>query len=213
MNKNLPTKRIRMWQETIVELAFDFPFLLHGLLGLASLHKAASDARADLKKLLVEADSHISSALATYRKNLEEPSLQAAVPMFLLSSLLVTYNLAGAQLDEPDDPIACIDHCFRLLAGVKFVIHPFWNQLKDTEIFNLMADTAMSSQIDPKPQDNNIGEILRLKDLVMDLEPVEKESCAKAIDELNKTFIRASKCSPDENEHSVMVWSSHTHCD
>lgn len=86
--------------------------------GLSAIHQTVTEPLLDRRKLLLLADSHISDALQIYRKILVEPSLETALPAFLLSSLLVSYTLASAQIEEPVHPLDSIHHCFRLFQGV-----------------------------------------------------------------------------------------------
>lgn len=62
--------------------------------------------------------------------------------MFMTSTVLFTYKLGSAQLEKPEDPIDGIHHCFRLLAGIKIVVMPFFLQIKDTSVFSHMVDLA-----------------------------------------------------------------------
>ncbi|KAF2659587.1 hypothetical protein K491DRAFT_702202 [Lophiostoma macrostomum CBS 122681] len=199
-------QKYEMWQGSIVDLSFDHPFVLHGLLGMAALHKAGAGNLTDRAALAVEADHHISVALGIYRKKLEHPILEEALPMFILSSILVNYNFGSANLQEPEHPLSAVEHCFRLLRGVRVVIHPHWQQLRETETFLLMAGPAMNPATEPGPHDAEIWEVRQLKQLTADQDPLDGEACAEAIDELHRAFVRTRKCSQkDDNEYAVMM--------
>jgi hypothetical protein len=187
-----PDDQRNLWRERIVEISFEHPFLLHGILALAAVHKAMLDPQSDhMKTLLLQAaDSHVSNALETYRKHLEEPTLETCLPMFLLASAFVTYNMASAQLQEPEDPISAIDHCFRLLQGVKVVIEPHWETLSNNEIFKLMSYSAMHSGKDSSPNEGELPEIPRLNELAANADVEDRESCVKAVEDLHNIFIR-----------------------
>ncbi|KAF2472795.1 uncharacterized protein BDR25DRAFT_324125 [Lindgomyces ingoldianus] len=194
-----------MWQVRFTELGFDHPFLLRGFLALATIHKAVSEPHSDVQSLLHQADSHMSRCLATYRKNLEQPSPETAVPMFLLSTILVIYNMGSGHLEEPESPIDSIYHCFRLLQGVKVVIQPQWETIKESDVFASVAKTIMGFwQSDLDLEDEGFGEILRLKELTDGMESSDRETCLHAIVELHKTFIKVWRCSEDQDEHATM---------
>lgn len=208
-----PAKRSAFWKEEFVELGFEHPFLLRGFLALSAVHQASLLPTKDRQDLLLQADSHISRALDTYRKNLETPKLELALPMFLLSSVLLTYNFGSALLEQPEDPISALHHCFMLLQGIKVVVMPHWDQLKDTVIFEQMTD--LSNQEDLRALDELAGddrpqEILRLNELTeLLLDSQDKEVCAKAIDSLHNIYVRFRHLPPDRDEYSLLfVWSA-----
>jgi hypothetical protein len=127
--------RSRVWAGPLTEIAFNHHFLLHGILAVAAIHNVYSVPGVDRQSLLLQADKHISIALSTYRNLLESPTLETSIPVFALASLLVTYNLASAHIEEPEDPIAAIHHCFMLLQGVKIVILPYWAHIQENPVF------------------------------------------------------------------------------
>jgi hypothetical protein len=200
-------RKYEIWQGSIVDLSFDHPFLLHGLLGMAALHKAGAGDLPDRTALAVQADYHIGIALKIYSKKLESPTLEEALPMFLLSSILVNYQFGSANLQEPANPLNAVEHCFRLLQGIRVVaVMPHWIQLKDNKTFTFLAGPAMDAGTEPGPYDEEIWEVRQLKQLTADQEPPHREICAQAIDELHRVFIRTRKCNHhDDNEYAIMV--------
>ena len=199
-------RKFEMWQGTVIELSFDHPFLLHGILGMSALHKAGGVDEKGRAALAAEADYHFGIALSIYKKKLENPDLEDALPLFLLSSILVNYSFGSANLEEPEHPLDAVEHCFRLLHGTRVVVRPHWEHLKETEIFSFMARPAMNPLTEPGPYDEEVWEVTRLKELTVTLEPARREAYIAAIDELQRAFIRTRKCDKhDDNEHSVMV--------
>ncbi|KAF2259747.1 hypothetical protein CC78DRAFT_591472 [Lojkania enalia] len=166
---------VRIWSIDVCELAFDHPFLLHGLLACAALHKTLEFPQADRAKLLFQADAHMSSSMAVYRHHLEQPSLETALPMFILSSILVTYNLASARIQEPENPIDGIQHCFRLLRGVRIVIGEYWEELKGLPIVVYLLGGITNWKEIPFSKDARFKEILELKQLATQLEEPDRD--------------------------------------
>lgn len=196
-----------IWSEGVVEIAFQHPFLLHGVLALAALHKTLVDSRGNRASLLAQADVHMSASLATYLRLLEDSALETAVPCFLLSSICFAYNLATAQIEEPEDPIDAILHCFRLLRGVKVAIGQHWEQLQqDVIIGKLLAPTRYVDQF-PLPEDTECTPLLNLKQLAAQLDAPQREICIEAIEDLHETFVRTTLCSTEKQEHGIiMAW-------
>lgn len=179
MSPNL--KRREAWRVSHVEIALEHPFLLRGLLAVAAVHKVLSDANADKSNLLQQADSHISKALTTYRQNLEHPTTETALPMFILSTVLVVYHLATAQLEAPEDPVNAMTHCFRLIQGVLVVVGPNLDQLKDSQIFKDMV-VIPATPVTERP----IEEIVRLKRLTETKKTPAGSVYIKAIEQLHQ---------------------------
>ncbi|KAF1937989.1 hypothetical protein EJ02DRAFT_355534 [Clathrospora elynae] len=208
-----PNSAIRsdVWQNEFIELGFEYHFLLRGFLALSAVHKASLLQQADRQSLLLQADSHISHALDTYRKHLEAPNAETAIPMFMLSSVLLTYNFGSAQLERPEDPIGALHHCFMLLQGIKVVVIPHWDQIKDSAVFAYMTDMASAETLkalDTLAREDKLQEVLRLKELTeLVLDSQDKEACATAIDELHETWLRFRHVSPDRDEYSLLfLW-------
>lgn len=180
----------RHFQNEFTELGFDHPFLLHGLLGLAAMHKIISDVTVDREMLLNQAHSYISKALATYQQRLVHPSAETAVPMFLLSTVLATYSLASGQLENPDDPLQSVHHCFSLLQGIKVVIGPCGREVKSSPIFLAMSEPAMDFRVAPHSENDEAARINKLKELIQYENETIRESFARAVDELSKVSLK-----------------------
>jgi hypothetical protein len=203
-----PAQRSSVWQNEFIELGFEYPFLLRGFLALSAIHQASLLPPNDRQSLLHQADSHISRALDTYRKNLETPNGKLAIPMFMLSSILLTYNFGSAQLQQPEDPIGALHHCFMLLQGIKVVAIPQWDQIKDSTVFAYMTDMVpleALKDLDSLARQDNSQEILCLKELTeLLLDSQDKEACANAIEHLHATWLRFRHLSPDRDEYTLL---------
>jgi hypothetical protein len=206
-------KEANHWRDECTEIAFQHPFLLHGYLALSAVHKALTVPGSDRQVLLLQADSHICRGLAIYRKHLEAPSIGRAIPMFMTSTILFTYNLGSAQLEKPEDPIDGIHHCFRLLVGIKMVVMPFWLQIKDTGVFSYMVDLAEgddTESLDARAKDDTTPEILALKELTgCLLNAQDRETCLTEIDQLHTASVRLRHLSIRSDEYSLILgWAA-----
>ncbi|KAF2627893.1 hypothetical protein BU25DRAFT_46104 [Macroventuria anomochaeta] len=196
-----------VWSEGIVNVAFQHQFLLHGILAFSALHKTLVDSQGNRASLLAQADAHMSTSLATYLRLLEENALETVVPCFLLSSICFAYNLATAQVEEPEDPLGAILHCFRLLRGVKVAIGQHWEQLQQNDIIGtLLGPVRFVGQL-PLPEDTECTPLLDLKLLADQFDTPQKGICLEAIENLHKTFVKTTLCSSLKQEHSIiMTW-------
>lgn len=166
----------------------------------------------DRQALLLQADSHISQALDTMRKHLQAPNEETSVPMFILSSVLLTYNFGSVQ-EKPEDPIGSVHHCFMLLNGVKVVIGPHWEKIKDNPMLREMIDTSCPESLqalDALAGNDERPEILRLTELTeLVLDTQDKAACAEAITHLHYVAVRVRHITPDRNENPlIFLWAA-----
>jgi hypothetical protein len=197
----------RIWGNGVVDVAFRHPFLLHGILAFSALHKAIVDLDGSRANLLTQADAHMSLSLDKYLGLLEKPAPETVVPCFILSSICFAYNLATAQIEEPESPIDAILHCFRLLRGVGVVIGEHWERLKTDHITRqLLAPTQQIDRL-PLPTDTECSSILNLKYFAGQLDSPARELCIEAIEALHITLVKTTICSTETQEHStIMTW-------
>jgi hypothetical protein len=205
-------KRSDVWQNAMLELAFEHSFLLHGILALSAVHKASFFLPADREALLLQADMHISQALDAMRKHLTTSNEETAIPMFVLSSVLLTYNFGSVQ-EKPDDPIGSLHHCFMLLSGIKVVIGPHWNKIQEHPVCSQMVEmssTPTLQSLDALAQDDERPEILRLTELTeLLLDTQDKTACADSIKELHYIGTRVRHLSPDRDEVPLLfMWAA-----
>ena len=202
-----PNAKGKLWAVDVIEIGLAHPFLLLGILAMAAVHKTTTAPQAERPTLLAQADAHMSSCLATYKKNLAQPTLETSLPMFLLSSVLVTYNLASARVQEPDDPIKAMLHCFRLLRGVIVVIGPYWKELNNEPVVRQVLDGVVRSELDPTVDYGHVGEIMAINELITQLDTLDAEACRQAIQALEETYLRIGICDVEEDKHGTcMIW-------
>jgi len=195
-----------LWGADIVEVAFEHPFLLHGLLALAAVHKTTETSQADHSNLLAQADAHMSQCLGPYKRSLETITLETSLPSFLLSCVLVTYTLASARVREPEDPIDALLHCFRLLRGVKFAVGAhFEHLLKQPIVADILS--GIQSESDPSHNEGEVPQIKHLTQLLDRLDASNAETCVQTIDSLHQIFVLIHNCEDEEKKHSIcMLW-------
>ncbi|KAH7385507.1 hypothetical protein DE146DRAFT_621609 [Phaeosphaeria sp. MPI-PUGE-AT-0046c] len=202
-------KRSDIWQNAMIELGFEHTFLLHGILALSAVHKASLLPPVARQELLLQADAHITPALDTMRRYLQTPDEAIAIPMFVLSSVFMTYNFGSVQ-EKPDDPIASLHHCFMLLNGIKVVIGTHWDLIKDDESIAPMIATSSPetlAALDSLAKDDQRPELLRLMGLTeLVLDSQDKIACVEAIKELHYIGVRARHLGPFRDEYPFLFF-------
>jgi hypothetical protein len=205
-------KRHDVWQNGIIELGFEHTFVLHGVLALSAVHKASFLLPAERQSFLFQADVHISQALETMRKNLIISSEETAVPMFVLSAVLLTYNFGSVQ-EKPEDPIGSLHHCFMLMNGIKVVIGQHWGRIQLSPVVKPILEMISASTIralDELAKDSTHPQTLRLMELTeLILDNRDKEACTEAIMQLHRIAV----CIPHINSeydayHFLFPWAA-----
>lgn len=205
-------RRSDLWQIDMIELGFEHTFLLHGILALSAVHKASLLPPTARQELLLQADAHISPALDTMRRYLQTPDEAISIPMFVLSSVFLTYNFGSVQ-EKPDNPIGCIHHCFMLLNGIKVVIGTHWDVIKDDKRMALMLENSSQetlAALDALAKDDQRPEILRLNGLTeLVLDSQDKIACVEAINELHYIAVRVPHLGLSRDEYPYLfLWAA-----
>ncbi|KAI3540418.1 hypothetical protein CSPX01_08330 [Colletotrichum filicis] len=122
-----------VWRVTMPEIGYDCPFVMHGILTIAALHKAylipsARDKYLDL------ATSHQTAGLEGFRTQLHTVNDTNWKPFFCFASLVVFYVASlpvrmGQDLDsEPD-----IMGVFIFVRGIRAILEPYQTKIVRTE--------------------------------------------------------------------------------
>ncbi|KAK5173038.1 uncharacterized protein LTR77_003160 [Saxophila tyrrhenica] len=197
-----------LWQNALVDLSFQHEFLLDGILALSAIHKAVLRPEAS-NPLRLRSPEYIDLAIKSFRFHLDRPSATTIVPLFSLSSLLVVYNFAVAQIQPPDDPIAALCHMARLMKGIAQITsnsRDLWDHLLASVVKPLLISLDRDlTGVSETP------ELLRLRDWVIhmqDLDPVIRKTYLESIDELHVVFRNVR--SPDGGKRSpiavALIW-------
>lgn len=122
-----------VWRVTIPEIGYDCPFVMHGILTIAALHKAylIPSARG---KYLELATSHQNAGIEGFRTQLHTVNDTNWKPFFCFASLVVFYVASlpvrmGQDLDsEPD-----IMGVFIFVRGIRAILEPYQTKIIRTE--------------------------------------------------------------------------------
>jgi hypothetical protein len=198
-----------VWSLDAIEIAFEYPFVLHGILAFSALHKTIYYPLVDRTLLLTQADAHISSALTVYMRLLHQPTLENALPMFFMSGILFAYKLASARVDEPQDPIGDFLHCLRLLRGVREVVGRYWHELAKSSIVHEMLSGVTDIEGIPVPDDvdGTYGSLVALQEFAAEVGGEDGQVLVETVRNLHRTFLKALVCRNEKHEHSIfMTW-------
>ncbi|KAK7460228.1 hypothetical protein Landi51_00476 [Colletotrichum acutatum] len=122
-----------VWRVTMPEIGYDCPFVMHGILTIAALHKAYLIPSAR-DKYLELATSHQTAGLEGFRTQLHTVNDTNWKPFFCFASLVVFYVASlpvrmGQDLDsEPD-----IMGVFIFVRGIRAILEPYQTKIVRTE--------------------------------------------------------------------------------
>jgi hypothetical protein len=160
---------VRIWQDYVVKLSFDRPFLLSGIFAITSLHKAHFDPH-NQGELIVQSSAYLSHALEGFRYQVAHPTAETVVPIFALACLLVVHSLGIARFQPPEDPISALLDLAQLIRGSGTATHGHWEHFCKSE----MAVLARSAAPDSNFGEDN-AEVLELRNWISQSTRVKEE--------------------------------------
>jgi hypothetical protein len=176
---------VRIWQDYVVKLSFDHPFLLSGIFAVVSLHKAHFEPQ-NQAELILQSSTYLSHALEGFRCQLADPTAETVVPIFALACLLVVHSLGIARFQPPEDPVAALLDLAQLIRGSGTATHGHWKHFCKSE----MALLARSAAPDPNVGEDN-AELLELRCWISESTRVRAEDrdiYLEAMDRLHIVF-------------------------
>jgi hypothetical protein len=185
-----------IWQESVIQLGFQHPFLLRGILGISALHLATlyPDSSANF---VIQASNQYNRALLDFRKVLQTVGEENCVAVFAFSCFTVIHAFAVAQVHQPHDPISDFLNCMRLVQGVVAVLAPHYAALSTSELSPIL-DNGPKGGIQ-----GEILEILKLKALVKSLPDDDRGETADAylhaIDLLHTVLLESQKAGENQS--------------
>ncbi|KAI5362057.1 Putative zn(2)-C6 fungal-type DNA-binding domain-containing protein [Septoria linicola] len=194
-----------IYQTVYVELGFQFPWLLRGLLAVAAIHKAVVRP-AERKELLLQSSEHYDVAISSYLEIMHHADPATCAPVFALSGILHMHNLGMAQVTPPDDAVTAICSWIQMVRGVRASIEPNWFRLIVSEVAPVLTGVNREG-VDPTVR----TEVVQLEELVAkqkDLNLATKETYLQAIEELNLIFLNVRRSLETKEQYTIAMTMS-----
>ena len=181
------------WQTTLPRLAFEYPFLMHGILAVSALHVASLKPDCQ-QEWIKKASTHESLALPTFRSALPSVNEQSAPAVFAFSSLVVPYTQASASHTDDLDlasihNTAILPEWIHLLRGTHMLLFSTRHWLKEGPLGELIERTRAPINYAYNPDDSRLAALLPLfsqrspPTTAADKDP-DLLACHSALDEL-----------------------------
>ena len=103
-----------IWSESIVQIGFQHPFLLRGILSISALHLATSTPESN-SNFVIQVSNQYNRALLEFRNVLSNIGEGNWVAVFAFSCITFIHAFAVAQIQPPMDPTSDFLNCMRLV--------------------------------------------------------------------------------------------------
>ncbi|CAK1364456.1 unnamed protein product [Cercospora beticola] len=198
---------LHTYQSTLVDLGFQFPYLLRGLLALSALHRAIIYP-SERSHNLLKSSEHYDAAISAYLHVIQNPDPATCAPIFALSGILHMHQLGMAQIQKPEDPIQAICGWIQVVRGVRAMIRPHWQRLISSEVAPIIARAQGRGKVDRSIR----TEVMQLMDMIDEAkieDPEVEQSYRKAVQELNTVFLEVEdfgERNPQDAVGLLMNW-------
>lgn len=194
-------KNDHLWQDNIVALGFQHPFLMHGILSLSALHLAHLDTK-DQASFMRQSSLHLDSALKLYREALGELDGKTCGAYYALACILVANCLGAMMLLPRIDILSQFLDCVALIVGIRTILRPVWDSIMASDLAPMLAHDIM----DTETRSPSIA--VGLDEVVIDFPAVgesEKNACLEALDSLRKLFMDEEYGSKDVSQVACLT--------
>jgi len=195
-----------------IKLAFDNPYLLHGMLALAALHLSRLEKdKAKSGEYVTQAVRHHDAGLTRFREDVQDLNLQNYQPVLFYSTIVYPYYSA-LPVDEESGPEHVWDieiHHLSLIRGIRPLISPFWPIVFESELAQFIWKDALTIDWDQTPESTEVSHLRLLPEepgLMCSRE--RKAALSEAIRQLEVLFSEiAGRKHPSSS--MLKVWPHH----
>jgi len=181
---------IELFKVTVVEMGFEFPFLMHEILALTAIHMSiVKPQKAAIYRLA--SDTHLATALSLFQPEITNLSLLNCHACWAFSTMVFTHAWASQEPTKPSTlffapPVNILDdsdtvhvHWVKLHRGSHFMLRDLFPSLKDGPLEPLFAPWKGMDQKYPYPlaatEEGPLTDLLNAW-LTSQLSPADKDS-------------------------------------
>ena len=164
----------QLWQHSVPQLGFQYPYLLRGVLAISALHKASLCTTSEMREeYLAQSSTHLDHCLKAVQDRISDPGIDEALPVFLSSTLIAIHSYGWTTLPAAQDPnpIEQFLHCAYLTRGVGAIVKNNFSTLEAAG-FLPMVGNVPTSQLMARSHDVD----QEMKDLTLLVDRWVKES-------------------------------------
>jgi hypothetical protein len=192
-----------------INIALEFPFLLHGILALSALHLSRLDAilRADH---LRQAERHFDVALEQFRVSVSDINERNYQAVLFMAAILFPYSCA-LPLDIQKGPEHMLDHIIQniaLIRRVRPMVTQFYSNMLESEIGRLVPHDVRNFDLDEIPVETELVRLRMFREATRAIYPPDiSHAYGEAVDILEKIFARAAKSTDPASDSLIKLWA------
>ena len=196
------------WQVQVPMEAYSHPYLMHGLLAIAALHRSSLAGADESRHYHTSALRHYNHALATSKIALSDVNPDNCTSLFVFSAVIAMIALAlplHCPSHQLDDPVTEILQISMLIRGSKSIVHAELNHVRAGSLATLFPTNFLAHQDDLPLDDREAFALLQgYVDACPSTDSAEKAAYMPTIDLLKLCFRNTV---PDpENPTVVFSW-------
>ncbi len=211
LSDKFPSQQI--WQTTIPQIAYSYPFLMRGLLALSALHLAHVRPQ-EANHFEIKAMAHQNAALGPFQDAMKDISPTNCHALFAFSATLVVIGFASPHSSSSRSLLDVREKTtrwMRLVRGVYPMLSPMWNHLIQGGLRGMLTAGVVKSAAADSPTEPCFHYSALSQLLSYDFEdPETREACAGALEELRICFICTDislKNRATSEVATIMAWS------
>ncbi|MCJ1385208.1 hypothetical protein MMC17_008329 [Xylographa soralifera] len=151
---------VAVWRDLIPQLAFEYDFLLHGILAVSALHLSLTS---QVNKLANSALAlrHYTAALALFRPHLDSITSSNIYPLFAFSCVVPVYVFGYPHVSQfPSNPLPEMLEMLSVMRGCANIVKSGFQWLESSPFKHLLL---------PKPTDLSKGLATEIEDALTGL--------------------------------------------
>ncbi|EMD65261.1 hypothetical protein COCSADRAFT_24929 [Bipolaris sorokiniana ND90Pr] len=201
----------KILQSYMINIAFEFPFLMHAVLALAALHLSRLD-QSLKEECLRQVECHHDAALAHFRNevhNVEESNFQAVL-LFTFIMFPFTWALHIHLQDDPEYILDSIIQNISLTRSTRPLAIKFYQPMLHSEIGRLVPrDTHETDwEHELRPAETELIQLRMFSEAIQHVYPPDiNEAYSKAIQLLEKIFAASSRFGTAPSDSLLKIWA------
>ncbi|MCJ1432536.1 hypothetical protein MMC27_001893 [Xylographa pallens] len=178
---------VAVWRELVPQLAFEYDFLLHGVLAVSALHLALTS---EVDKLANSALAlrHYTAALALFRPHLDSITSSNIYPLFAFSCVVPVYVFGYPHVSKfPTNPLPEMLEMISVMRGCAKIVGSGFRWLESSPFKHLLLQPTDPSQaLAPEIEDALTG--LQERNNQTTTQPALRDAYETAIETLRESF-------------------------
>ncbi|KAF2657601.1 hypothetical protein K491DRAFT_714261 [Lophiostoma macrostomum CBS 122681] len=191
-----------------IKLAFDFPFLLEGVLALAALHLSRLEP-SFREKYLAQAQKHHAAALSQFRSDITDLDASNFEAVFYFAATLDPYSFA-LSVNDRDSPVNLLDnmiHNFALTRRVRPMVSQYYPWVQGSELHRIVPKDVQGIDLKHPPSETELSKLRRFSEVTQHIYPADiNEAYGNAIQTLEVIFDIAKWSPKPPSDSLVKIW-------